>query len=217
MADPRSQPEPEDEDGASPGELLIEAARRNNTELLQEVIDGAGSPEKAAVLLNETKTPMGNHIYHEAALRGNYEVIDLLLDQEGFECDPLNRVEGDTPLHSAVRYINSLPLNADTAEFASGLISMMIDAGSDPRIKNRALLTPSQLVDPANVALRRQLADAIDIAQNAGDFVEQADIVDEEEEDLPDEYEGSDSDFDPEEYEREKERRRKAKENKGLM
>lgn len=145
------------------------------------------------------------------------EVIDLLLDQEGFECDPLNRVEGDTPLHSAVRYINSLPLNADTAEFASGLISMMIDAGSDPRIKNRALLTPSQLVDPANVALRRQLADAIDIAQNAGDFVEQADIVDEEEEDLPDEYEGSDSDFDPEEYEREKERRRKAKENKGLM
>lgn len=116
-----------------------------------------------------------------------------------------------------MRYINSLPLNADTAEFASGLISMMIDAGSDPRIKNRALLTPSQLVDPANVALRRQLADAIDIAQNAGDFVEQADIVDEEEEDLPDEYEGSDSDFDPEEYEREKERRRKAKENKGLM
>jgi hypothetical protein len=57
--------------GAKPGELLIEAARRNNTDLLQEVIDGAGSPEKAAILLNETKTVLGNYIYHEAALGGN--------------------------------------------------------------------------------------------------------------------------------------------------
>jgi hypothetical protein len=57
--------------GAKPGELLIEAARRNNTDLLQEVIDGAGSPEKAAALLNETKTVLGNYVYHEAALRGN--------------------------------------------------------------------------------------------------------------------------------------------------
>ena len=57
--------------GAKPGELLIEAARRNNTDLLQEVIDGAGSAEKAAILLNETKTVLGNYIYHEAAVRGN--------------------------------------------------------------------------------------------------------------------------------------------------
>lgn len=57
--------------GAKPSELLIEAARRNNTDLLQEVIDDAGGPEKAAVLLNETKTVMGNYIYHEAALQGN--------------------------------------------------------------------------------------------------------------------------------------------------
>ena len=57
--------------GASPGEVLIEAARRNNTDLLQEVIDGIGNAEKAAVLLNETKSVLGNYIYHEAALRGN--------------------------------------------------------------------------------------------------------------------------------------------------
>jgi hypothetical protein len=61
--------------GASPGELLIEAARRNNTDLLQEIIDGCGSAEKAAVLLNETKTVLGNYIYHEAALRGNCAYI----------------------------------------------------------------------------------------------------------------------------------------------
>jgi hypothetical protein len=61
--------------GASPGELLIEAARRNNTDLLKEVIDGCGSAEKAAVLLNETKTVLGNYIYHEAALNGNCAYI----------------------------------------------------------------------------------------------------------------------------------------------
>lgn len=57
----------------------------------------------------------------------------MLLDQEGFECDPISRVEGDTPLHSAIRYINSLPINDETSEFASQLISMMIEAGNDPR------------------------------------------------------------------------------------
>lgn len=57
--------------GASHGELLIEAARRNNTDLLQEVINEVGNAEKAAVLLNETKTVLGNYLYHEAALRGN--------------------------------------------------------------------------------------------------------------------------------------------------
>ncbi|PMD27629.1 hypothetical protein NA56DRAFT_141167 [Hyaloscypha hepaticicola] len=212
MADLRSHPEQDMEhEGASPQELLIEAARRNNTELLQEIIDGCGSAEKAAVLLNETKTVLGNYIYHEAALKGNYEVIDMLLDQEGFECDPISRIEGDTPLHSAVRYINSLtesqPTNPDITTFAQELISMMVEAGSDPRIRNKANLTPYQLTDPRNTALRQQLQDAVDITQNQGDY-----IVDEQdggEVDEDEDYAGSasDSDFDLEEYRREKERR----------
>lgn len=199
-------------EGASPGELLIEAARRNNTDLLKEVIDGCESAEKAAVLLNETKTVLGNYIYHEAALRGNYEIIDMLLDQEGFECDPINRIEGDTPLHSAIRYINSLtesqPNNPDITSFAQELVSMMIEAGSDARIRNKANLTPIQLTNPQNVALRNQLQDALDISLNQGDFV-----VEEDDKDQDEDYagSGSDSDFDPEEYKREKERRLKEK------
>ena len=130
----------------------------------------------------------------------------MLLDQEGFECDPISVREGDTPLHSAVRYINSLPPSAAVSEFTSDLITMMTEAGSDPRIKNAANLTPYQLVDPTNVALRQQLQDAADIMQNAGDFVG----PEEEEagEELPDDYAGSasDSDFDPEEFRRERER-----------
>lgn len=141
------------------------------------------------------------------------EIIDMLLDQDGFECDPISRIEGDTPLHSAIRYINSLletsPLTPEISTFAHELISMMIEAGSDPRLKNKANLTPYQLTDPRNTALKQQLQDAVDITQNQGDYVEDdegGDLLDRDEEDVGS---GSDSDFDPEEYKREKERREK--------
>jgi len=55
----------------------------------------------------------------------------MLLDQEGFECDPINKREGDTPLHSAVRWANEV--SGEQMEFASSLIEMMLEAGSDPR------------------------------------------------------------------------------------
>jgi hypothetical protein len=55
----------------------------------------------------------------------------MLLDQEGFECDPINKREGDTPLHSAVRWANEV--SEEQKEFASSLIEMMLEAGSDPR------------------------------------------------------------------------------------
>jgi hypothetical protein len=140
----------------------------------------------------------------------------MLLDQEGFECDPISRIEGDTPLHSAIRYINNLtesqPSNPDISSFAQELVSMMIEAGSDPRIRNKANLTPYQLTDPRNEALKQLLQDAVDIMQNQGDFIVEGEGGDEEGED-DDDYAGSasDSDFDPAEYRREKERREKEK------
>jgi hypothetical protein len=131
----------------------------------------------------------------------------MLLDQEGFECDPINRMEGDTPLHSAVRFINSLEPSDENAEFASALIAMMCEAGNDPRVKNKAHLTPYQLTDPQNTKLRQQLLDAVDIMQNRGDYIIAAGT---EEEEFDDDYEGSasDSDFDPEEFKKEQARRK---------
>jgi hypothetical protein len=112
---------------------------------------------------------LGNHLYHEAALQGNYEVIDMLLDQPGFECDPVNRVEGDTPLHSAIRWINSEP--EAQREFGNALVEMMLEAGSNPRIKNKGGLTPLQLVDPRNEGLKELIRKHEYAALNAGDFV----------------------------------------------
>ena len=54
----------------------------------------------------------------------------MLLDQEGFECDPTNKIDGDTPLHAAVRWANQQP--ESNKEFVHGLIEMMLEAGSDP-------------------------------------------------------------------------------------
>ncbi|KAK1763536.1 ankyrin repeat protein [Phialemonium atrogriseum] len=159
----------EEHEGASVKELLIEACRQNNTDLLTECLEAKGDDEIAR-LLNETTTVMGNHLYHEAASRGNYEIIDLLLDQPNFECDPTNRLEGDTPLHSAIRWLNSEP--EAQREFGSALVDMMLEAGSSTRARNKGGLTPYQLVDPRNAALRDLIQRHEYATLNAGDFVE---------------------------------------------
>ncbi|KAM0439621.1 hypothetical protein ACHAPT_000713 [Fusarium lateritium] len=158
----------EEHDGASVKEILIEACRRNNTDLLTECLEGKSDPE-ITKLLNETTTVMGNHLYHEAASRGNYEIIDLLLDQPDFECDPVTRLDGDTPLHTAIRWINSEP--PAQRPFGNALVEMMLEAGSSPRVKNKARLTPYQLVDPTNKELREIIQNHEYANQNAGDFI----------------------------------------------
>lgn len=140
---------------------------------------------------------MGNHLYHEAALRGNYEIIDMLLDQPGFECDPVNRIEGDTPLHSAIRWINSEP--EAQREFGNALVDMMLEAGSNPRVKNKGGLTALQLVDPRNKELRELIQKHEYALLNAGDFVNMEDVskpqqavLDVEDDDDDAEFSGSD-------------------------
>ncbi|EXF75296.1 hypothetical protein COL5a_006292 [Colletotrichum fioriniae] len=159
----------EEHEGASVQELLIEAARRDNTELFNDVIAGIKDENELSRILNETTTVMGNHLYHEAASRGNYDIIDLLLDQPNFECDPINRQEGDTPLHSAIRWINNE--SQANREFGNALVDMMLEAGSSPRIKNKGGLTPLQLVDPRNPALRELIQKHEYASLNAGDFI----------------------------------------------
>lgn len=140
----------------------------------------------------------------------------MLLDQPNFECDPVTRREGDTPLHSAIRWINSEP-PAQRA-FGNALVEMMLEAGSSPRVKNKGGLTPAQLVDPANPGLRELIQKHEYASLSAGDFanveaepvregaVMRARAVEEEESDEDAEFSGSD-----EEERAEWERRRKEK------
>ncbi|KAI0019684.1 ankyrin repeat protein [Xylariomycetidae sp. FL0641] len=159
----------QEHEGASVKEQLIEACRRNNVDLLSEIIANCKDEDEISNLMNNTTTVMGNHLYHEAALQGNYEIIDMLLDQPNFECDPTNRAEGDTPLHSAIRWINSEP--PAQREFGNALVEMMLEAGSSTRVRNKARLTPVQLVDPRNTGLKELIQKHEYAALNAGDFV----------------------------------------------
>ena len=59
------------------------------------------------------------------------DILDALLDQEGLEVDPVDRLEGDTPLHTAVRYVNGL--SKEEWEAGSSIPELLLDAGADPR------------------------------------------------------------------------------------
>lgn len=96
------------------------------------------------------------------------DVLDTLLDQENLEVDPLDLLERDTPLHKAVRFINSLPPSDWPS--ASSIAELLIDAGADPRIRNKAKLKPVELVDPKNGGLRNVLQKA-EYAMMVGDDV----------------------------------------------
>ncbi len=136
------------------------------------------------------------------------EVLDKLLDQEGLEIDNKDRMEGDTPLHKAVRFVNSVA--SENWQQADAVPDILLDAGCDPRsvdslglsaaistnncadsrtrrIRNKAKLTACDLVDPRNTELRSRLKNA-EFKFNAGD-----DVVDEDDDDA-DEDGGSGSD-----------------------
>ncbi|KAL5598331.1 hypothetical protein BROUX41_003610 [Berkeleyomyces rouxiae] len=158
----------DEHEGASVQEQLVEACRRNNTELLEELLETIGSEAEISRLLNDTTTVMGDHLYHVAAAQGHYDVIDMLLDQPNFECDPLNRT-GDTPLHVAIHWLNSEP--PAQRPFGAELVKMMLEAGSNSRLRNAAGLTAVQLVDPANAPLRDLIREHEYTELNQGDFV----------------------------------------------
>ncbi|KAH6633575.1 ankyrin repeat protein-like protein [Boeremia exigua] len=168
-----------DEDGASPRELILEACRRNNTDLLEETIadlasaaskHGKQPAEHVARVLNEARDGVGNGCLHVAATYGSYEVLDILLDQEGLEIELTDRVEGDLPLHKAARYANSLA----KAEWPAGtpIVEILLDAGCDPRKRNKAKLKPFELVDPRNTQLREVLRKGEVAMMMGGDVVE---------------------------------------------
>lgn len=69
---------------------MIEACRRNNTDLLQEIIDGIPDEDQLSKILNDTTTVMGNHLFHEAASQGNCTDMAALLSLVHRELSPLN-------------------------------------------------------------------------------------------------------------------------------
>ncbi|KGO76809.1 hypothetical protein PITC_089270 [Penicillium italicum] len=131
------------DEGASPRELVVEACRRDQPHLIEQVVNEmeGKTNEQVAQFFNEVTDSMGNHALHICAQYGSYDTMDALFDIQFFECDPLTRLDKDTPLHTAVRYANE-----KDAELGEAMIKMMCEAGCDPRVRNKHGQKPAELV-----------------------------------------------------------------------
>ncbi|KAJ5678715.1 hypothetical protein N7462_006959 [Penicillium macrosclerotiorum] len=124
-------------------QLVVEACRRDQPHLIEQVLHDMEdkSNEDVAEFFNGVTDPLGNHALHVCASYGSYDVMDALFDIQFFECDPLTRLDKDTPLHTAVRYANE-----KDAELGLEMIKMMCEAGCDPRVRNKHGQKPADLV-----------------------------------------------------------------------
>lgn len=95
------------------------------------------------------------------------DVLDALLDCEGLEIDPHTKIDQDTPLHLAVA------LSAKDKELGHAIVELLLDAGADPRVRNKHKNKPVDVVDPRDEELRKTLRTAEYKVSMAGDVVEE--------------------------------------------
>jgi len=126
--------------GASNNERLLAAARQDNEDLLTEVFKDGGFD------INY-QDGLGNTALHYAAAGGCTEVLEHILSHEECDVDPINRLEGATPLH--------LALNIDDKELRKDIVESLLDAGADTTIKNKFGDTVTDLLNPEDTDIRQ--------------------------------------------------------------
>ncbi|GAV30228.1 hypothetical protein PMKS-003737 [Pichia membranifaciens] len=175
--------------GASPSEQLLEAARRNNTDLLQELLSKYHDKPQAAIeLINTAKDSSGIGALHLAAKYGNYEVMDQLLDIEGVDVNIKATLNGNTPLHYAAAY------SFEDPEYALFLVNELINCGADPSIRNKENLKPIDIVGHSN----EQIKMALESAEYASTFDQNVmDIPEDDDIDEGSDDEGDEDDDEP--------------------
>ncbi|EDO02923.1 hypothetical protein SS1G_05400 [Sclerotinia sclerotiorum 1980 UF-70] len=214
MADPRDVEYEEEE--ATIDEQLLLAITRGSIGTFNEVLERFDSSAAAVEYLNTH--PLGffdglkrfgveakNVAAHVAASLGQHRIMDELLEQEGFECDPINS-NGETPLHCAVKWINREGrinrMGRNVWEDGLEMVKMMLRDGSDPRIRDNDGYRAEDMVNPDNIELKRVFADFDYDFGTDGDEGEEAapekngldpDLVNGDEEDVRSVYSGSDS------------------------
>ncbi|KIJ54234.1 hypothetical protein M422DRAFT_221764 [Sphaerobolus stellatus SS14] len=167
------------EEGAKPNERLLFGARTDNEELVLEVFE---DPDSFDINYQDG---LGNTALHYAAQCASTSVLEHLLTYDGCDVDFQNRLEGNTPLHAAVKYI-------EDPEERNYVVESLLDAGADTKIKDKNgdviydIITSSnkELDDALKAAIRRAEAEA---------SIAPGDIANDDEDDDDDEGSGSDS------------------------
>lgn len=131
-------------EGASLEERLVGAVRTNNEDSLTEILSPLEMSEKAKTI-NTTCDSVGRKLLHIAALYGSYDCLFSMLDHEGIEIDPLDRLEGNTPLHLALKYAERDP------QVGGEIVNLLIECGANTTIKNQQGKTPIMLAKAAKL------------------------------------------------------------------
>ncbi|KAI0673856.1 ankyrin [Trametes maxima] len=158
-------------DGASNNERLLAAARSDNEDMLLEVF------EEGKFDIN-AQDGLGNTALHYAASNGYLDILEHLLEYDGCDVDPQNRIEKATPLHLALRI--------EDADLRKAVFESLLDAGADTRIKDKNGETPIDLIPPEDTEIR-----ALVRKSQAQASISRDDVADDDEDDG--EYSGSGS------------------------
>jgi len=162
-------------DGASANERLLAAAKQDSEDMLLEIF---AHPGKYNINFADG---LGNTALHYAAQYGSTDVLEHILEQDDCDVDIPNRLERATPLHLAVKVADP--------EIRRYIVASLLDAGANPRARNKYGETPPDLVAPGDESTREIFRKAQAQAQMlaAGDLVDEDDLEDADEEDEEDE------------------------------
>jgi len=152
---------------------LLEAARTDNLELLNEVFAKPGEYD-----IN-FQDGIGNTALHYAASHCSPEVLNELLEHEGCDVDYTNRVEGATPLHLAVKI--------EERELRAYITDCLLDAGANMFIKDKKGQVPLDYVPEDDEETRKAFR-----RRQVQNSVSRADIADDEDDEDEGEYSESD-------------------------
>ncbi|KAM0754832.1 ankyrin [Meredithblackwellia eburnea MCA 4105] len=168
---------------ASPNEQLLFAAKTDSSELLQQILQS--DPETFDVNFQDG---LGNTALHYAAQAPSPTALELLLEFDGTDVDLQNRLEGATPLHLAVK------IEHEGAR--QGVVDMLLEAGADPRIKDKTGTLPVEYLHPDSNDTDREIQRAIAIATAELTIggVDSADVADDDDDGEPGSGSGSDED-----------------------
>ncbi|QSL65447.1 hypothetical protein MERGE_002758 [Pneumocystis wakefieldiae] len=132
-------------DGASPSEILLNACHKENPYLLNQILD---DPSTDICLINNSRDGVGNTALHLCVQYGSIACLNILLDVKNLEINSKNFLEENTPLHKAVEY------QYKDKDIALEMVESLIDAGADPRIKNKMKQKPIDLVNQRHSSIR---------------------------------------------------------------
>jgi len=157
--------------GASNNERLLAAARSDDQDMLLEIFDEGDFD------INH-QDGLGNTALHYAAKHGSLDCLDNILEYDGCDVDYVNRIEGATPLHLAIKL--------EDEDIRIDVVNSLLDAGADITIKDKNGNTVLDILPVDDIVVRPLIRQAQLSARLA-----QEDVVDDEDED--DEGSGSGS------------------------